>query len=299
LPVAVHADQRAKPTVRGSVLLVWIPATPAQLDRLRGGFVDLSGVKVSFGLERMVWVNGQLVQSLALTVPDLTSLPLKGSAGAVSVQGPAPIVVIVDPVKVDVQPVNVQPGSAAQPSAQPASAMASPPPTSAMASPPPASAMASPPPVSAMVSPPPASAMASPPPVSAIASPPPVSAVTPGAASQATSPAGAGSPVQQPAVAAASSAHALPTSTPSLVNNASSQGVPTAVTVIQNGPGNVITSDLLNNLGPGVLTVFQNSLNDQTIRGLTILNAQVSGLGSLARHDAFSNLTLMLRGLGR
>lgn len=74
--------------VPGSILRARTPLPDEALDRVRGGFVDLSGLTISFGLQRQVWVNGELMQSLTFTVPDLLSLR-KGSIGAVSVQGPA------------------------------------------------------------------------------------------------------------------------------------------------------------------------------------------------------------------
>ncbi len=246
------------------MFVVWDPLSRDLLDQYRGGFVDLSGIKISFGLERMVWVNDQLVQSLTLTFPDLTSLPLKGSAGAVSVQGPGPIAVTVDPVKVNVPPINVQV----------APARASPQPVSGQ-------------PVSG---------------VSGMANPPQVSSVNPSSTpSTPGQQAGAGSAGAGAAQVAASTVPTSPAqaSVPSAAGASLSPGAVTVASVIQNGPGNVVTPEVLRNLGPGVLTVVQNTLNNQTIQGLTIINAQVSGLGSLIRNDVFSNLHLTLKGFGR
>ena len=83
-PMACAEAGRVTP---GSILRAWAPLPDETLDRMRGGFVDLSGLKISFGLERQVWVNGELMQSLTVTVPDLLSLR-KGPIGAVNVQGP-------------------------------------------------------------------------------------------------------------------------------------------------------------------------------------------------------------------
>jgi hypothetical protein len=257
------------------VFLVWDPLSQELLDQYRGGFVDISGIKISIGLERMVWVNDELVQSLTLTFPDLTSLPLKGSAGAVSVQGPGPIAVRVDPISVNVPPINVQP------------AQAGPQPTSSQ-------------------------------PVSGMASPPQVNNISPsaipgtsgqqaaaGSASAApaqvasTLPASIGSQPSSAPQGPAPLSSSVQTSVPSVTSASSSPGAVSVASVRQNGSGNVITPDVLRNLGPGVLTVVQNTLNDQSIRGLTIINTQVSGLGSLIRSDVFSNLHLTLRGFGR
>jgi hypothetical protein len=130
------------------------------------------------------------------------------------------------------------------------------------------------------LSPPPAGGQ----PVSGMASPAQVSDISPSS--------GSGTSGQQAAAGAAAAGAAAPLPSPP---SASSSG---AVTLIQNGPGNFITSDVLRNLGPGAILV-QNTLNDQVIQGLTVINAQVSGLGSLIRSDVFSNLHLTLRGFGR
>ncbi len=47
---------------------------PARLDALRGGFVLPSGLVMSFGIERTVSVNGVVVASTRLSVPDLANL---------------------------------------------------------------------------------------------------------------------------------------------------------------------------------------------------------------------------------
>lgn len=227
-----HADPDPRLVRPGSVFLVWEPLGADALDRLRGGFVDLSGIKISFGLERMVWVNGELMQSLTLTVPDLTSLR-KGSIGAVSVQGP-----VVSPVSVDPAPVRAEPVAS--------------------------------------------------PVVSAAESVQVAAAKQPGAVSQSQTVPAQASPTpisnNAPVSTVVTSGGATPT---------------TIASVVQNGPGNVVMPEVLRNLGPGVFSVVQNSLNGQTIQGLTTINAQVSGLGSLLRDNTFLDLHLTLRGAGR
>jgi hypothetical protein len=229
LPIATaYADPDPRLTRQGSVFLGWEPLSAEALDRLRGGFVDLSGIKISFGLQRMVWLNGELVQSLALNVPDLGSLR-KGSIGAVSVQGPPPVT----PVPVSAA-IATQPGAVTQP--QSAAVQATP----------------------------------------AQPQPTPVQPTTPAVQSS-----------------------LAPTSTASAAGGSTSVLPGSVTSVIQNGPGNVVMPDVLKNLGPGVFTVVQNSLNGQTIQGLTVVNAQVSGLGSVLRNNTFLDLHLTLRGAGR
>jgi hypothetical protein len=265
LPQLAHADQPARATRQSSVFLVWNPLSRDLLDQYRGGFVDISGIKISVGLERMV-----IVQPLTLTIPDFTSLPLKGSAGAVSVQGPGPIAVTVDPISVNVPAINVQ---MAQPNPLPTGGV---------------SRLASPVQVS-IINPSSTPGTSGHQAAASLAS-------TARAQVTSTAPANVG---PQPAAANAS----LPpspaqASAPNVASASSSPGGVTVASVIQNGPGNFITSDVLRNLGPGAILV-QNTLNDQVIQGLTVINAQVSGLGSLIRSDVFSNLHLTLRGFGR
>jgi hypothetical protein len=49
----------------------WVPVDPARLAEMRGGLLMPSGLSLSFGIERLVYVNGQLVASATLQIPDL------------------------------------------------------------------------------------------------------------------------------------------------------------------------------------------------------------------------------------
>ena len=62
--VALHAGEPA-PAMLGPQ---WTPVPPERLEHLRGGFELPSGLLVSFGIERLVHVNGQLVASARLNV---------------------------------------------------------------------------------------------------------------------------------------------------------------------------------------------------------------------------------------
>ncbi|MEO6322756.1 MAG: hypothetical protein ABIR56_18925 [Polaromonas sp.] len=53
---------------------VWLAASDRTLDQLRGGFDMGSGLVVSFGISRAVYVNDQLVTSTSLQVGDITKL---------------------------------------------------------------------------------------------------------------------------------------------------------------------------------------------------------------------------------
>ena len=52
----------------------WTPIDPARLDGMRGGFQLPSGATLSFGIERVVYVNGELAASTAVRVADLSRL---------------------------------------------------------------------------------------------------------------------------------------------------------------------------------------------------------------------------------
>ncbi len=69
--------------------------------------------------------------------------------------------------------------------------------------------------------------------------------------------------------------------------------------VIQNGPGNRLGESVLQSFGPGMLTIIQNSLDNQLIRGETIINATISGAGSLGLSETISALNVQTRSAGR
>ena len=75
------------------------------------------------------------------------------------------------------------------------------------------------------------------------------------------------------------------------------QGSPT--TSIQNGPGNSLGQSVLRSFGPGMLTVIQNSLDNQLIQGRTVINTTISGVGSLGLTETISALNLQLRNAAR
>ncbi len=75
------------------------------------------------------------------------------------------------------------------------------------------------------------------------------------------------------------------------------QGSPT--TLIQNGPSNSVAQSVLQSFGPGMLTIIQNSLDNQLIQGRTIINTTISGVGSLGLGGTISALNVQLRGATR
>lgn len=52
----------------------WTPIDPARLLDMRGGMELPSGLMLSFGIERVVYVNGELVASANLHIPDISRI---------------------------------------------------------------------------------------------------------------------------------------------------------------------------------------------------------------------------------
>lgn len=68
LPLPAMAEGADSPLPLGQE---WIPVDPARLAEMRGGLMMPSGMLLSFGIERLVYVNGELVASATLQIPDL------------------------------------------------------------------------------------------------------------------------------------------------------------------------------------------------------------------------------------
>ncbi|MCC7548097.1 MAG: hypothetical protein IT532_10055 [Burkholderiales bacterium] len=66
------------------------------------------------------------------------------------------------------------------------------------------------------------------------------------------------------------------------------------LSLIQNGPGNFADPVQLRQIGPGMMTLVQNSLDNQVIQGRTVLTIDVSGLGSVGIREAVSALNFQL-----
>ena len=52
----------------------WRPIDPARLAQMRGGFQIPGGPLLSFGIERVVFVNGELVAQVAVRIPDVAGI---------------------------------------------------------------------------------------------------------------------------------------------------------------------------------------------------------------------------------
>ncbi|UOV07124.1 hypothetical protein MUU77_09550 [Pseudoxanthomonas sp. F37] len=85
-------DARAHPGLRLALLLAvllvpsgargqggelgaeWRPVDPARLAQMRGGFQMPSGMMLSFGIERVVFLNGELTARIAVRIPDVARI---------------------------------------------------------------------------------------------------------------------------------------------------------------------------------------------------------------------------------
>ena len=52
----------------------WQPVDPGRLAQMRGGFQMPSGMMLSFGIERVVFLNGELTARIAVRVPDVARI---------------------------------------------------------------------------------------------------------------------------------------------------------------------------------------------------------------------------------
>lgn len=64
----------------------WVAMAPQKLDRMRGGFVLPSGLLLSFGIQRAVFVNGQLVATASVNVPDIANITAEQAQGLARLQ---------------------------------------------------------------------------------------------------------------------------------------------------------------------------------------------------------------------
>ncbi|MDR0181807.1 hypothetical protein [Lysobacter arvi] len=52
----------------------WVAVDPARLDDMRGGFMTAGGTALSFGIERAVFVNGELLATTRVQIPDVARM---------------------------------------------------------------------------------------------------------------------------------------------------------------------------------------------------------------------------------
>ncbi|MBO9715844.1 MAG: hypothetical protein J7507_03320 [Pseudoxanthomonas sp.] len=76
LVACAAASLQAQAADGGSIPLggEWKPIDPARLDAMRGGFQTPSGQMLSFGIERVVYVNDVLVARVSVRLPDVADI---------------------------------------------------------------------------------------------------------------------------------------------------------------------------------------------------------------------------------
>ncbi|WP_373375899.1 flagellin [Cupriavidus nantongensis] len=72
---------------RGS-MAGWKPVAHEKLDDMRGGF-EMPGLQVSFGIERAVYINGDLVVATSINIPDVSRITADQAARLAATLGPA------------------------------------------------------------------------------------------------------------------------------------------------------------------------------------------------------------------
>ncbi len=70
-PAVVRAQDNPNPRPLGAE---WSPIDPSRLLDMRGGLQMPSGLALSFGIQRLVYVNGELVASAQLRIPDIGNI---------------------------------------------------------------------------------------------------------------------------------------------------------------------------------------------------------------------------------
>ena len=63
----------------------WMPINPARLAEMRGGMQLPSGLSLSFGIERLVYVNGELVANASLQISDVSRMTTEQAQALASI----------------------------------------------------------------------------------------------------------------------------------------------------------------------------------------------------------------------
>ncbi|NOV27106.1 flagellin [Cupriavidus necator] len=82
-----RADTQPLAAARGS-MAGWKPVTHEKLDDMRGGF-EMPGLQVSFGIERAVYINGDLVVATSINIPDVSRITADQATRLAATLGPA------------------------------------------------------------------------------------------------------------------------------------------------------------------------------------------------------------------
>jgi hypothetical protein len=250
------------------------PVAVSELEQMRGGFDNGSGVTLSLGIERVIFVNGVPVATISIQLPDVQNI--RADAAALAAAARADAAAQADAAKTSATHLAevARTDAAALGAAARADAASQVDAATGRAQGNPSQSQVGNPAISSG-----ASANAIP------------------GAQNAPRNSTSGSPLQAPPpslTVGSSQSLANPSAGLQSPQPGSSQPVATTnavisqnfVTVVQNGIGGSISASQLQQ-APAFTSIIQNSLNNQVIRGVTVINASMSGILGLARNAAF------------
>jgi hypothetical protein len=244
----------------------------AQLDAIRGGF-EANGLVASFGIEKAVVVNGELITSTKLIIDNLGAL-LAGQPASVQIISQAQKTVAGATVASSAPPAQTA-ASAPTPAAQ-----ASPPPAASGTTAAPAASQSMPAPVASNATSAPAASSSTPAPAASQSTPAPAASnTTPAPAASQSAPAPAASqntPAPAPVASNATPAPAAPQSAPAPAATAAS--LPLYVQI--NAAGQIVVIPNGAALAAATATSVQNQANNTTIQTLQQIDAVLSSLSA-------------------
>jgi hypothetical protein len=261
-------------------------ASPQVLAGMRGGFVGTAGgqtLQLAFGIDQALFVNGQLVVTTRITVPNISQPAAAQVQNIVAPTPPTPPTVVAPTTPTIVVP--TPPTIVAPTAPTPPTIVAPTPPTVVAPTPPTIAAPTAPTPPTVVTPTPPIVVVPSTvPTVTTVSAPTHGVVVTTVSAPTPPSQSSAAQVASTQAAPSQSSAAANATTAPAVV--ASPAGItittvqtPTGVSnLVQIGPGNAFAMNTAQ-LPSGVFNVIQNSLDNQTIRQTTNLQLSANSIG--------------------
>lgn len=78
LPLLLHVSAQVRSDQRSE--LDWVPLGTERLADERGGLETATGLRLSFGIERAVYVNGELLTRTSVDIPDIRNMTAEQAA---------------------------------------------------------------------------------------------------------------------------------------------------------------------------------------------------------------------------
>lgn len=75
-PDAAHSQETSRP-----LSSEWVAIDLSRLAKMRGGFVTPTGLVLSFGIERVAFINGELVAAARINIPDISKMTTEQAQG--------------------------------------------------------------------------------------------------------------------------------------------------------------------------------------------------------------------------